>query len=535
MHSTTPMTPSELLEALRPSPPDRPLAGSTWDVVIVGGGHNGLTAAAYLARAGKRVLVLERRDRLGGAATLEEMWPGYVISPCAYLAGLFHQRVIDDLGLRSFGLEIIIGDPGYFAPFEDGHSFTVWADDAATADSIRAFSPQDVESHFARENLFDRIRDALRPEGDADLWLDHAPTRVEIESRLEHDPEMLATIFEYSQVEHLRRFYRDERLVAAYAGQGIIGTNASPFDPGTAYIDFHHSSGRQEGQPGEWGFVMGGMGAVSHALHRAAVDAGAVVAVDHPVERVVPSEGVELAGGGMVHSPIVVVNADPAVTVRLLDGDAPAEFATAVAAVPRESATVKVTFALSALPDFGEPHATMAQVEIARSAEALHESYLAARRGEMSDELWCELYFQTPYDPSIAPPGKHVLSAFCQYVPYSWADGGSWDDHRVEVGNRVIASIERFAPGFGALIEHMHVDGPPDLEERISLTGGHIFHGSCLPAHMWDRRLPYRTGAPGVYLCGAGTHPGGSVIGANGRNAARVVLGDLGASQAIAS
>lgn len=530
------IAPAQILAALQPPPPSQPLGGSQWDVIVVGGGHNGLAAAAYLAREGKKVLVLERRDRLGGAATLEEIWPGYVVSPCAYLAGLFHQKVIDDLSLRSHGLEIVVGDPTYFAPFEDGHSFTAWADDSRTAASIRAFAPGDVEGHFARQALFDRIRDALRPVGDDDIWIGAPPGRDEVERRLGGDTEMMATLFEDSQVEHLRRFYKDERMVTAYAGQGIIGTNASPFDPGTASIDFHHSSGRQEGQAGEWGFVMGGMGSVSHALHEAAIEAGAVVAVGFPVQRIVPTEGVELEEGGMVHAPVILSNADPAVTARLLGDAAPAGLITAIDAVPRESATVKVTFALSGLPDFGADHATMAQVEIARSAEAIHDSFMTARRGEISDELWCELYFQTPYDPSIAPPGKHVLSAFCQYVPYRWADGRSWDEHRDEVGKRVVASIERFAPGFGDLVEQIHVDGPPDLEARVGLTGGHIFHGSCLPEHMWDQRLPYRTAAPGVYLCGAGTYPGGSVIGINGRNAASVVLADLrvGAANSLA-
>jgi phytoene dehydrogenase-like protein len=521
------MTPHEILAALQPGAHTATLTGTDWDVIVVGGGHNGLTAAAYLARAGQKVVVLERRDRLGGAATLEEMWPGYVVSPCAYLAGLFHQAVIDELGLYGRGLEIVVGDPTYFAPFEDGTAFTVWSDAERTLESVRALTPGDVAGHLAREAVFDRIRDALRPAGDDDTWIDGPPSRERIEARLGHDPELVSTMFEDAQVDHLRRYYRDERLVTAYAGQGIIGTNASPFDPGTASIDFHHSSGRQEGLAGEWGFVKGGMGAVAHVLHLAAEEAGAVVATGVPVAEINPGVGVTLDSGDRVRGRVIVSNADPARMVDLLGAAAPSALREAVDAVPRESATVKVTFALSGLPDFGHPHATMAQVEIARSVESIHESYLAARRGEVSDELWCELYFQTPYDPSIAPPGKHVLSAFCQYVPYAWADGRSWDDHREDVGARVTRSIERFAPGFSELIEHTHIDGPPDIEERTGLTGGHIFQGECLPAYMWDRRLPYRTGVDGVYLCGAATHPGGSVIGMNGRNAARAILADL--------
>jgi phytoene dehydrogenase-like protein len=221
-----------------------------------------------------------------------------------------------------------------------------------------------------------------------------------------------------------------------------------------------------------------------------------------------------------------VANADPFRTVALLGREAPSALVAAVDAVPRRSPVVKVTFALRGLPDFGSAHATLAQVEITTGAEAMHDSFVAARSGMVSDELWCELYFQTPYDPSIAPEGRHVLSAFCQYVPYSFATG-SWDDHREDVGDRVTASIERFAPGFSELVEARNIDGPPDVEDRIGLTGGHIFHGECLPEFMWDRRLPYRSGVDGLYLCGAGTHPGGSVIAVNGRNAAMAVLRDL--------
>jgi phytoene dehydrogenase-like protein len=269
------------------------------------------------------------------------------------------------------------------------------------------------------------------------------------------------------------------------------------------------------------------MGVVSAAIAEAAVEAGAVVVVDAPVAGIRPGEGVELDTGDLVRAPIVVSNADPERTVGLLGADAPASLADAVTAVPRRSPVVKVTYALRGLPDFGAPHATRAQVEICRGAEALHDSYLAARRGELADDMWGELYFQTPYDETIAPPGRHVLSAFCQYVPYEFA-AGTWDDKRDAVADRVTGAIERFAPGFSDLVEARHVDGPPDLEARIGLSGGHIFHGECLPDFMWDRRLPYRTGVDGVYLCGAGTHPGGSVIAVNGRNAAMAVLADLG-------
>jgi phytoene dehydrogenase-like protein len=502
---------------------DRSITDTRWDVVVIGAGHNGLTAAAYLARTGRSVLVVERRDRIGGAATLEEMWPGYVISPCAYLVGLLHDRVIDDLGLRAHGLEIVMGDPTYFVPFEDGHSLTIWGDDLETRKSIDAFAPDQVEGWVSRQALFDRIRDVLRPSDDRDIWLDPEPTRAEIERRLNGDDVALATMFTDSQVDNLRRFFTDDRLIAAYAGQGVIGTNASPFDRGTAFVEFHHSSGRQEGVAGEWGYVMGGVGAVSVALSRAAEEAGAVIATDVEVARIEPGHGVVLANGDVVEAEVIVANADPVRTARMI-GDA--GFSARVAATPTDSATVKVTFALSALPDFGVAHATRAQVEIVRSAEAMHESYLAARAGHVTDEMWCELYFQTPYDPSTAPPGKHVLSAFCQYAPYSWHDGRSWDEHRTEVGEAVTRSIERFAPGFADLVEHVNVQGPPDIEHSIGLTGGHIFQGEILPQYMWEHRLSYRTGVNGVYLCGAATHPGGSVIGINGRNAAMVVLED---------
>ncbi|MDP8958440.1 MAG: NAD(P)/FAD-dependent oxidoreductase, partial [Actinomycetota bacterium] len=371
-------------------------------------------------------------------------------------------------------------------------------------------------------------RRALRPPTDEDLWLGAPPERAVVEERLGHDRQAIAALFEESMVDHLQRFFADERLMAAFAGQGVIGTFASPYEAGTASIYFHHSSGRLNGRPGAWGYVHGGMGMVSFALGDAARERGAMVATGVPVGAIRPTEGVELEDGTPVHAPVVVSNADPRRTLALLGCSVPPDYRRSIESIPMESPVLKVNLALRQLPRFQEPQAIRAMVTITRGPQALHHSYLAARRGEVSEELWCELYFPTAYDPTLAPPGRHLMSAFCQYVPYLLAQG-SWDGRRDELGRRVVASIERFSPGFGELVLHQEVLGPPDVEGRIGLSGGHIFQGDCRPDHMWDRRLGPRTPMEGVYLCGAGTYPGGSVMGVNGRNAAMAVLADGGA------
>ena len=496
-----------------------------WDAVVVGAGHNGLTAAAYLALAGRSVVVLERRDQVGGACTLEEPWPGYTISPCAYLAGLLHPRVVEELELHRHGYELIAlrpEDPYITVPFEDGTAFTEWIDEQRT---VAGLSGEDAQGYDDYVALVARMRDALRPPTDEDLWLREPPSREEIEARLGHDEVAIATLFEDSVMTQLERFF-SPRVVDALAGQGVIGTFASPYDAGTASISFHHSSGRLTGYPGAWTYVRGGMGRVSFALRGAAEAAGAAVATGMPVAAIHPGEGVELEDGARVAARAVVCNADPRRALALLDGAAPPELRERVEAVPMESPVLKVNFALSGLPRFPQAaHATRGTVNVTGGADALDRACRLARAGDVADELWCELYFQTVADPGVAPDGGHVMSAFCQYVPYRLAEG-TWDGRRDEIADRVEASIEHFAPGFSPLVVAREPLAPPDVERKIGLTGGHIFQGECLPEHMWDRRLPYRTGAQGVYLCGAGTHPGGSVIAANGRNAAMALLAD---------
>jgi len=471
--------------------------------------------------------VLERRDQVGGACTLEEPWPGYTISPCAYLAGLLHPLIVEELALHRHGYELIPlrpEDPYITVPRADGPAFTEWIDEERTAAEL---SPEDARGYREYVALNARIRDALRPDGSGDLWLAEPPSREEVEARLGHDEVAVATVFEDAYTTMLERFFSPP-VVDALAGQGVIGTFASPRDPGTAYIAWHHASGRLTGYPGAWTYVRGGMGRVSFALAGAAREAGAAIATGVPVGAIHPGEGVELEDGTRIGARAVVSNADPRRALALLGGAAPAPWRERVEAVPTESPVLKVNFALSGLPRFPQAeHATRGTVNVTGGAEALHRACRAAQAGGVADELWCELYFQTVADPSVAPDGRHVMSAFCQYVPYRLAEG-DWATRRDEIADRVEASIERVAPGFRELVVEREALAPPDVEAKIGLTGGHIFQGECLPAHMWDRRLPYRTGAEGVYLCGAATHPGGSVIAANGRNAALAVDSDLG-------
>lgn len=491
-----------------------------WDVVVVGAGHNGLTAAAYLAGSGLRVLVLERRDRVGGACTIEEPWPGYRVSPCAYVVGLLHEQVISDLDLVARGFRTTVFDPQLWVPLEEGNVFVEWADHARTVDELERWSPGSRKGYEAMGASGDHIFHAIRGNGGDwdDLWLrPDPPSPDEVRERL-GTPSSISAVFEDSMVDYLGRYFDDTRVIDAMAGQGVIGETVSPRDAGTAWVNLHHSLGRATGTDGSWGLVHGGIGVVSLALAAAALEAGAVVVIDAPVQEIRPGEGVVLDDSTLVAAKSVVSNADPVRTARLVGDD--------VVSDRIVGASAKVNFALSTPVPFADRSALTAMVNVGASVDLLDRGAKTAASGRLPDRLWAEIYTQTTLDGTVAPEGKHLLSCFVQYVPYHLE--GGWDDaSRQRVINRVVSEIELHAPGFAGLIEHIEVSVPPDIEEKIGLTGGHIFQGDCTPERMWSNRPDYKTAYDGVYLCGAGTHPGGSVIAVNGRNAAMRVLRDI--------
>jgi phytoene dehydrogenase-like protein len=512
--------------------PIRELAATAWDAIVVGAGHNGLACAAYLARAGLRVLVIESRARVGGACTIEEPFPGVRMSPCAYLAGLLHPLVVEEFDLPRRGFQWTPAVNGLFVPFLDGSSIQLWDDDERCAAEVRALSPGDVTGWHAMSDVIRRLRDALRPAGVDDLWLGDAPTREQIEERLGNDAEARSVLFDWSMAEFVENYLEDERLQIAYLGQGVIGTNASPFDAGTASIRFHHASGRLGGMPGMWGYVRGGMGMVSFYFCDAAREAGATVVSGVPVAEIIPGEGVRLEGGERIAARTIISNADPRQTLRLLGDAADSAWRTRIEQVPMEGCTVKLNVHLRELPNFTARPGTNAphhygQINAPLTKDEWKAGFAAARRGELPEYLWCELYFQSVHDASVTPPGTHIMSVFAQYVPYAFAQG-TWDSHREEVRKLALNSLGRFCSNIDSAVIDAQVLGPPDIEQKVGLTGGHIFQGECLPPYMWANRLTARTPMPGLYLCGACTHPGGSVIGINGRNAAMAVLKDLG-------
>lgn len=479
------------------------------DAVIVGAGHNGLTAAAYLARAGLSVEVLERRDIAGGACVTEELWPGVRASPGAYTLSLLRPEIIRDLSLERHGLRVAVHEPYLFAPFPDGRKVVTWSNRERTCAQLeRDWSRADAHGYAAFAERWERAagqaRSLMSEPPDRERWLDAVGKGI----------------LDGSVAEELREI-PSEQVRVPFAVQGLIGTLAGPDDPGTAFVGFYHDLGQAAGVPGAWGYVRGGMGAVSAALRSAAEAAGASVRLSAPVERVLIEDGravgVALEGGEEVGARVVLSNADPVRTAALAGTEQ-------LPGWRQAGPVVKVMVLLDGLPDFPSwPGAEPWQgtIDIGFTLGDLRAAADDARAGRPAAAPWIEAACQTAADDSLAPPGRHVLSMFCQCFPT--------DVDAEAAADTAIARFAEVCPDLPARVVDRLALGPRQLEERFGITGGHIFHGEMLPGQLLEDRPDRRRfgGVEALYLAGSGAHPGGAVTGAPGLLAARAVLEDL--------
>ena len=508
-------------------------------VVIVGAGHNGLVAAGYLGRAGLNVQVLERRDVVGGAAVTEEWFPGFHISTCSYVCHILQQKVIDDLELRRHGFHVHPIDPSRVHPFPNGKVVTLWHDDEKTVDDIRQLSPEDADAWMDWADLWHRAVGIL-----SSYYLRQPPSLAEVTEkfRQEGEEELLETLLTVPFKDLIERYFvSDEVKAAVCTGAMDMGDISAP---GSAYITalYRFSAFRQDTE--NYGIVRGGMGGITQSLARSAEAAGVSIRTGADVRRILVQRGrtvgVQLQDGEVIDADIVLSNADPKRTfLKLLDAaDLDPEVVEAVKALKTESASAKFLCALRELPDFsahlGEGYNPeyLAMMSLCPSVENPERSWNDAKHGRVPDTPIIQVQIPTVYDPTVAPEGGHVLSMWVFFVPPHIRDG-SWEEMRRPFGEWLIDELTKYAPNFRDAIIDWTLLTPEDIEERIGLTDGNIRHIDVIPQQMLSRRpLPgwsdYRTPIEGLFLCGAGTHPGGEVTGAPGHNAAHVVLEQLG-------
>ena len=525
-----------------------------YDVIIIGAGHNGLTAAAYLARAGKRVLVVERRDIVGGCAVTEEvdpeLAPGCRVSTASYIASMLRPTIIRDLKLGSYGLRMVACDPGVQAAFEDGTVAGWWSDAARMREEMQRFAPADIDTFFETEAELLQLAAYLQPfflEPPPDLFR-RGPGRLAEMWRLYRrfrgiGGDEIAAMTRFltgSLGEFLDRRFASDILKRLILSNSLYGKHGGPYQPGTAMgLLFHLLSGGDADQQAWQGHVIGGMGAISEALRRACEDLGVEIRTGSPVGCVNVASGratgITLDSGTTIDAALVVSNADPKHTfLGLVDGaELPADFVRDVAAIRMDGPAGKVNFVLSEEPrvngmpeDRSRPQRSL--FTLIPTLQEAEDNYNASQRGEIPERLWVDCVLASNVDDTLAPEGRHVLTCFVQYLPYRLRQG-TWEERREEIGDRVTELIGRFAPNVPGAVIARRVFSPWDLEQRFGITEGNIFHGDiALQQLFFMRPLPrwanYESPVRGLWLCGAGTHPGGGVTGAPGYNAAHAIL-----------
>jgi len=523
--------------------------GRSYDVVVIGGGHNGLVAAAYLARAGKRVLVLERRHVLGGAAVTEEIYPGFKYSVCSYVVSLLRPEIIRDLDLPRHGLDILPLE-STFTPLPDGDYLVRWSDHDQTRRELYRHSPRDADAYDEFGQLMQHLAFAVKPilgmvpPDPTSFSLRDLRGLLGLSGHLRDLPAehfyALWKLMTMSSADFLDEWFESEPLKATMSASGIIGTFLGPRSPGTAYVLLHHYMGEIDGAFRAWGFARGGTGTISESIAGAAQRHGAEIRTEAPVARVITrrgrATGVVLESGDEIAADVVVSGVDPKLTfLRLVDpNDLPANFLQAIHRFRIRGSSGKVNLALDRLPDFTclpgvGPHLRGA-ISISPSVEYLERAYDDAKYGEFSRRPYMDIVIPSQIDPGMAPPGKHVMSIFVQYAPFE-LNGGWSDERRQAFGDAVIDTLAEFAPNIRDAILHRQVVTPRDMQEEFGLTEGNIFHGELSlhqlfflrPAPPW---ADYTTPIDGLFQCGSGTHPGGGISGASGRLAALQILGE---------
>ena len=527
-----------------------------YDAIVIGGGHNGLTCAAYLGRMGLKAVVLEKRALVGGAAVTEEPWPGYKVSSLSYVASLMPPRIIRELELQKRGYKVYPMGP-YFMGFEDGSGIVMHDEPKLRYAEMAKFSKKDADRFDDYTSWKDGLAQVVRHL----LWmtppklgshsipdlLDQLRFAWKLRGLGGRGVSDLTRLMTMSAADLLDDWFESDRIKAGLCVDGIIGTWAGPYEPGTAYVLLHHEIGTVEqdergGAIGGWGFVEGGMGALSENLAAAVVEYGGEIRTNTGVERILTERdaavGVVLESGEELRAPIVISNAHPALTfLRLLDpASLPDEFVGDIEHYASRSGTVKVNLAISELPEFRaypgkhqQPHHSGA-IELAHSMDYVQRAFEDARQGRGSERPYCDGVIASTVDPTLAPDGMHIFSMFAQWVPETWAK----EPHLEEVeafADRVIDGYNELAPNLKGSIVHRQVISPYDMEHEYGLVGGNIFHGELTLNQLFHMRpaggyADYRTPLRGLYQCGSSTHPGGGVTGLPGRNAAREILSD---------
>jgi phytoene dehydrogenase-like protein len=523
------------------------------DVIIIGAGHNGLVCAFYLAQAGLKVTVLERRDVVGGAAVTEEFFPGFRNSMAAYTVSLLNPKVIADLELPRHGLQVVERKAANFLPMEGDYLLT---GEGRTKADVARFSVKDAEKLDAYNERLDAIADVLR-----DIVLETPPNMVEggLFAAL---PELLKSavlgnkisklgttarrdllaLFSQSAGDWLDGWFESEPIKAVLGFDGIVGNFASPYAAGSAYVLLHHVFGEVNGKKGAWGHAIGGMGAITQAMAAAAREKGVTIRTGVGVSEILSDKGratgVVTEAGETLTARVVISNLHPKLTFEKLIDPAilPADFAERIARYRSGSGTFRMNVALSELPSFtclpGPGDHLTAGIIMAPSLAYMDRAFIDAHRDGWSKEPIIEMLIPSLLDDSLAPAGQHVASLFCQHVQPALSGGRSWDDHRETVADLMIDTVDKWAPGFKASVLGRVALSPLDLERKFGLVGGDIFHGALSLDQLFSARPvlghgAYRAPLKGLYLCGAGTHPGGGVTGAPGHNAAREILADV--------